>query len=144
MVRGQLEIEYHDWGCEVERRYVGVRVRLPPAREKATRTQLRAIHDALVLLALVARVDVCAWKHVLKTHCRLQMSHYDEIALDSDAFREPRFVFKLREYDFGDDDYRFADARGPAPSGSYCVEHPSSGHSGSSSCRTWRRRAYRR
>jgi len=63
---------------------------------------LPGIRDALLLLSLVARVDADAWRHVLKTYCGLRVSHWDEVAMDSDGFSSPQFIFKLEELAFRD------------------------------------------
>lgn len=104
-VRGRLAVEYDDWDIKAERQFVGISVCLKAERESPSPSpqQLRAIRDALVLLAMLARVDVRALAHVLKVQCQLKLSHDDEIVLDSDAFRNPKFVIKLEEFELGDD-----------------------------------------
>lgn len=69
----------------------GIRVRLPSNPEDATPARLHAIRDALLLLSLVARVDPCGWKHVATEYCGIRDAGNGR-TLESEAFREPRFV----------------------------------------------------
>jgi hypothetical protein len=105
-VSGRLAIEYDDWVIAAERQFVGISVRLKTDRETPSPSpaELRAIRDALVLLALVAHVDVGALAHVLRVQCQLELSYDDEIALDLDGFRDrdPQFVIKVEEFELGD------------------------------------------
>lgn len=47
-------------------------------------SKLRPIRDGLQLLALVAKVDVSAWKHVLSAHCGLGLANVD-VPMDEGA-----------------------------------------------------------
>lgn len=71
-------------------------VRLAVKAEDATPAKLRAIRDALLLLAMVARVDPAAWKLVLAVHCKLNVPDRDAI-LDADVYTRGHFRIELSE-----------------------------------------------
>lgn len=83
---------------------VSVQVRLPTRDEGATSEQLRFLLDALVLLAMVARVDCDAWRHVLTAHCQLRLPDKDTRSEHMGDLHDARFVFELEEA-FQDQDW---------------------------------------
>jgi len=55
---------------------------------------LRAIRDALVLLAILARADFAAYKHVLEVYCGLRLDKSPR-CVDDPGFRTARFKLEL-------------------------------------------------
>lgn len=90
-LREQLGLRLCDLDRVPTRRYAGVDVSLPEREGDATPAKLRAVRDALVLLALVARVDHNAWKYVLNALCGLNLDAYPGYQ-ETDGFRQARFA----------------------------------------------------
>jgi hypothetical protein len=65
---------------------------------KLTPDVVRAVRDVLVLLALVAHVDLEAYKHVLTAHCGLTMDLPEDV-LDNECFRTARYMLQLHGTD---------------------------------------------
>lgn len=91
-MRGQLSLHVDRAGFSDHERdvYAGTQVDLPEFEEDATRELLTGIRDALVLLAMVARADREAWRHVLNKFCKL--AWYEVFKFDgADSFDRARF-----------------------------------------------------
>lgn len=65
---------------------------------EVTLGKLRAVRDALVLVALVARVDQTAWRYVLFEHCGVGLEGRESFT-DDDNFRKARFMIELSDLD---------------------------------------------
>jgi hypothetical protein len=90
-LRWRLALIYDNGSCVPTSCVSGISVNLPKRTQDATPAKLRAIRDALVLLAMVARVDHGAWKYALKTHCELDVDtpqSYQQM----DGFPQARFL----------------------------------------------------
>lgn len=94
-LRGLLALIVRHETRAPSKRFAGVSVRLPSERGTATRGRLRAVGDALVLLSLVARADLDAWRYVLKAHCDLDLDSLPTYS-ESEDYRTARFEVKLR------------------------------------------------
>lgn len=91
-LRGKLRFEFAIFFQAVAK-YAGILVQLPNESTLPTSASLQAIRDALLLFSLVAHGDFFGWKHVLAEHCDFGLD--SKQVCESDAFREPHFVFLL-------------------------------------------------
>lgn len=86
----------HEYHARVPTRtFQALLIRLPDKRDLMPLPWWHRLRDALVLLAMVARVDHAAWKHALVEFCGLKVENEDE-TLEGDDL-QPRFVFGATE-----------------------------------------------
>lgn len=84
-------------------KFLEVEVQLPTKREDATPATLRAIRDALLLLALLAQADARAWVHVVATHCGGDPCDEFDL-LEACSLARVRFNFHVHEFPIYDPD----------------------------------------
>lgn len=98
-VRGMLELYHYSTTPSVPPMpYKAIELEFLHCKQEPTPVVLRAIRDALVLLALVAHVDFAAYKYMLTEHCSLDMDGYENDA-DEEDFRKARFRLVLDHTD---------------------------------------------
>lgn len=98
-LRGRLQFSRRQQSCsEPNAQFFGIRVSLR-SDPRAMHSLLRVMRDALILLAMLRRVDCCAWREVLTAYCSLGMEFDDNLEelTDADAVQLTRFVFVLEE-----------------------------------------------